>query len=211
MTTEEVKTTVKKHRSSAVLGGVAGILLVGGYFAFQVIMTPAEPEIQTAPATEVIDYVINSRGLENLADIEQQRFLDRWKSRITGDDAYRTALKTGLQNLSDADRKAFTEVLFGHIKKVFVDDATQFAQLTTAGDQSQFCRRKFKELESQKAFLTDLAAVFSADFRGNKIEEWILAHTSAAERQVGEPYYDALKRVGTQLKNEARAQTPNPG
>ncbi len=212
MTSEEVKTTVKTHRKSAFLGVAVGVVLVGGYFAAELMLTPAEPEVQTAPVGDVVAYVIDSRGLEKLSDIEQTRLLDRWKERIIRDEAYKSSLKDSLLSLPDADRKAFTDAIFKQLKRTFINDALQFSQLASGAAQSEFCRKRVEILDAERAFLTDLAGVFKGDFPGpDKFQEWIISHTSAAERQLGEPYIDALKRVRTQIKKEERAKPSAQG
>ncbi|MBK8267864.1 MAG: hypothetical protein IPK83_05990 [Planctomycetes bacterium] len=47
MTTQDVTTTVKRHRPAALIGGIAGLILAG-YFGYDIAMTPSEPAIATA-------------------------------------------------------------------------------------------------------------------------------------------------------------------
>lgn len=207
MMTEDVQANLKRHRPAALIGGLAGLLLVGGWFGYEIAMTPAQPTVASAPTPEIVSFIINPRGLRKLVDIEQAQFLDRWKERITksnGKDEVRDALRA----LSDDDRKSFTEVIFKHLKRVFMDEATHYASLTTSAEKSEFCRKRVEDFSAQQAFMKDLAVVFKDDFPGpDKFQEWVLRHTSPSERQIGEPYVEALKRVASQIKKESRATT----
>lgn len=207
MMTEDVKTKVKQHRPAALIGGAVGLALAGGWFGYDMAMTPAQPVVSSAGSQEVVAYVINSRGLEKLTDIEQEQFLHRWTDHLSKS-ANKDELKKTLADLSDGERKAFTDVIFKQLKRAFLDEARRFAALTTQAEKSEFCRKRVEEFAAQQTFMKDLAVVFKSDFPGpDKFQEWVLTHTSPSERQLGEPYVEALKRVATQLKKEARAAT----
>jgi hypothetical protein len=211
MTTEDVKTTVKSHRPAALIGGLVGLVLVLGYFGFDIVMTPTEPAIQTASASEVITYVINPRGLEKMADIEKEQFLNRWKEHLAKPEE-KAEIKDALTRLSDEDRKSFTDVIFKQLKRSFMDEADRFSKLSTQAEKSEFCRKRVAEFAAEQSFMKEIAIVFKGDFPGpDKFQEWVLTHTSPAERQLGEPYVEALKRVATQIKREARATTTAKG
>ncbi|MBK8267863.1 MAG: hypothetical protein IPK83_05985 [Planctomycetes bacterium] len=150
-------------------------------------------------------------GLEKMADIEKAQFLNRWKEHLAKPEQ-KTEIKSALGSLSDEDRKSFTDVIFKQLKSVFMGEAKRFAELTTQAEKSEFCRKRVEEFAAQQAFMKEIAIVFKGDFPGpDKFQEWILTHTNPAERQLGEPYVESLKRVATQLKKEARATTTAKG
>ncbi len=211
MTTEDMKTAVKTRKPAVVIGGAIGLLLVGGWFGFDAIMTPAVPVAQSAGADEVVGFVIDPRGLVRMADIEQQQFLLHWKESLSNE-TRQTELKSALQSLSDERRKKFSDVIFKHLKRSFMNDAAQFSQLSTQSEKSEFCRKRVDEFAAQSAFMKEISVVFKNDFPGpDGFQEWVLRHTSIAERQLGEPYVEALKRVSTQMKKESRADATKSG
>ena len=122
MTTDEVKTTVKKHRWAAILGGAAGLVLLLGWVGYEIVATPAQPAIQSTGVAEVVSYISDERGLAKLSQIEQQQFLDRWTMHVTKKEN-RQALKTCFDQLADEERKRFTGAISKHLKRAFVDEA----------------------------------------------------------------------------------------
>ncbi|HWL94956.1 MAG TPA: hypothetical protein VNT79_15660 [Phycisphaerae bacterium] len=211
MMNEATKNRRPSYRPAVLIGGIVGLGLVVAWFSYDNLMTPARPSVATAGASEVIAYVSNPRGLDRLMDIEQQQFLQQWKDGLT-QEARKKELKDALASLSDEDRKAFTEVIFKHLKKNFMDEASQYARIQSPAEKSEFCRARVAEASKQSAFLKEIAIIFKSDFGGpNEFQEWVLRHTTPGERQLGEPYVEALKRVSTQMKRESRATTTAQG
>ncbi|MCG8404503.1 MAG: hypothetical protein MI923_04810 [Phycisphaerales bacterium] len=204
MTTDEVKKAVKRHRHAAVIGGVVGLIVLAGWIGYVVAMTPQKPVISSAPAEEVVAFIANKRGLAKLPHIEQQQFLERWHEHIIQPEN-RDELKQCLEHLDDDDRKKFTESVFEHLKRAFVDDAKHFSRLTDRSEKSRFLRRKVTELHERAVFIKDVAKGSMGNFGGQEeLQAWLIEHTSPKERQLGEPYLEALKRVGAQMQKETR-------
>ncbi len=206
MTAEEVKTAVRRHRTAAILGGVAGVAVLIGWIGYIVAMTPSKPVLQSATADEVIAYVANPRGLSGLPDVEQRQFLQNWQARMR-EQKYKDAMKASLERLDDSSREEFVDAIFRHLKKGFMDDARHFARLTDAAEQNQFVRQKVAEMNERAVFMKEIAyRALKSNFGGeDELRQWLLEHTSPKERQLGEPYVEALKRVGTQLRKEERS------
>lgn len=204
MTADDVKTTVKKHRWSAILGGAAGLVLLLGWVGYRIVTTPTQPVIQTASAAEVVAYISNERGLATLSQIEQQQFLDRWTAHVTQKE-HRQELKTCFDQLSDHERKQFTDAISKHLKRAFIDEAREFAALTDQTERNRFLRKKLAEGHERINFIKEVAGAFQGDLGGREeFNQWVLEHTTAKEQVLGERYVEALKRVALQVKREAR-------
>lgn len=205
MTTDEVKTVAKKYRKAALIGGLLGLLVLVGWSGYVIAVTPAIPTIQTASAPEVVSFIADSRGLAKLSRAEQRQFLERWQEHVARPDP-REALKGCFAGLGEKDRKRFTDAIFRHLKRVFLEDARRFASLTSVAEKSAFLRKKVDEMQAQSLFIKDVASVMSSDFGGrDELTAYLLDHTTAKERLEGEPYGEALKRVAFQLRKEQRA------
>ncbi|MFQ5428847.1 MAG: hypothetical protein ACE5E1_00945 [Phycisphaerae bacterium] len=210
MMTEEVKTVVKRHRHAAVIGGAVGLAVLAGYIGYVFAVTPKQPVLQSASPAEVVAYISNKRGLAKLPRIEQQAFLTRWREHIA-DDGYKAKLTKCFENLAQDERKRFTEAIFKFFKRAFVDDARHYAGLTDPMEQSRFLRSKVEELRRNGLLIQEVAGAFKNDFGGpDALRAWLVEHTTPRDRQVGEPYAEALKRVGAQMKKEARAAAHPP-
>ncbi len=209
MTTGEVKSTIHRHRTAAYAGGAVGLAILIGWFAYNSAMTPAKPTIQTAKAAEIVEYVGNDRGLNNLPQIEQQQFLELWKSHVM-QEGPKQELKTCFESLDENHRKRFVTAITRHFKRAFMDDARRFAQLTGPGDRSTFIRERLQQYGGEALFLKDVARSFKNDFQGgpDDVQRWILENTTPEERAIGEPYADALKRVREQVRQQEQAPKP---
>jgi hypothetical protein len=209
MTTVEVKSTIKRHRPAAYVGGAVGLAILIGWFAYNAAMTPAKPIIQTAKAAEVIEYVSNDRGLNSLAQIEQQHFLEQWKSHVM-QEGPKQELKTTFESLDEEQRKRFVTAMTRHFKRAFMDDAKHFAQLTQPTERNKFIRERLQQYAGEGVFLKDVAKSFKNDFRGgpDEMKRWFMENTTPEERAIGEPYADALKRVNEQVRQQERAPKP---
>lgn len=205
MTAGEVKQTVKRHRPAAVIGGVAGLVIILGWLGYNMAMTPARPEIARATAAEVVAYVANDRGFASLAQVEQEQFLNQWKDHLLKD-GNDEQLRDCLDALSDEDRKAFSSAVFKQAKRAFVDDAKRFAQQTTPEAKNKFIREKLDQYSSQAEFTKRVAGSFkgNAPKSQDELQRWIMENTTAEERAIGEPYAEALKRVREIVKKEQR-------
>lgn len=204
MTTDEVKTMVKKHRWAAIFGGAAGLVLLCSWVGYEIVATPALPAVQSANVVEVVAYISNERGLAKLTQIEQQQFLERWTEHVTKEEN-RQALKTCFDQLGDKERKKFTGAISKHLKRGFIDDARQFATLSDQGEQNRFLRSKLAEGYDQISFIKEVAGAFRGDLGGREeFNQWVLEHTTAKEQVLGERYVEALKRVALQVKREER-------
>lgn len=209
MTTDEIKTTVKRHHRAAVAGGIVGLTLLLGYVAYNFAMTPGRPDVQSAPPTAVVAYVSSERGLGGLPQIEQRRFLERWGELLRADAKRREALRACLENLTDEDRRAFTDAMFKHFKRTFLDDARQYGRLPK-DQQYDFLKKRIIAGSEQVLLLKDVTTGLKSPFAGNQDEfqNWLMEHTTPEERAVGEPYFNALKRVRLQVEKQDRTPPP---
>lgn len=209
MTTGEVKHTLRRHRPAAVAGGVAGLLLIGGWFGYDIAMTPAQPDLATARATEIVTYIASDRGLGRLTQIEQQQFLDQWKAHLQ-QDGRDQELKECMDNLSDDVRKNFTAVVVRQAKRAFIDDARRYAQQDSPAARDKFIRERLDQYAAQAEFTKRVAASFRGDApkSQDELQKWIMQNTTAEERAIGEPYVEALKRVREIVRKEERGAQP---
>jgi hypothetical protein len=211
MTTDEIKRTVRRHRRAAAAGGIVGLALLLGYVAYNFAMTPNRPDLQAAPPSTVVAYVGSARGLSGLPQIEQRRFLERWGELLRADAKRREDLRACLENLTDDDHKAFTEAMFAHFKRAFIDDAKQYARLPKE-QQYDFLKKRIIDGRDQVLLLKDVTAGLKSPFAGNQDEfqNWLMEHTTPEERAIGEPYFNALKHVRPQMEKEDRAPPKPP-
>ncbi len=206
MTTDEVKTVVKKHRSAAIVGGVAGLLLLLGWVGFDMVMTPSLPSVHTADAAEIVRFVSNSRGMAGLTDIEQRRFLESWRDSVMKDEAKKNTLRECIGNLDDAERKEFASAVFQLFKQMFVADAKQYDSLPQE-ERFPYLRARIEEFDKHGPFVKDVAVGFDRDFgQPDELKGWILEHTTAEEREIGQSYALALEKARQQIRKERRAQ-----
>jgi hypothetical protein len=209
MTTDEIKTTVKKHNKAAIIGGLLGLFIIAGYFVRDAAITPAKPDPRTAQAAEVVAYVSNERGLAKLAQIQQQEFLQQWRDALLQDVEKKSELKTCLGGLKDDERKAFTEAMFQHFKKAFLDDAKAFSKLAE-NERYAFLKARILEGRERVIFMKDVTAGLASSFTGSQddLQKWVIEHTTTEERTIGEPYVNALKHASTTIDKDRRKAAP---
>jgi hypothetical protein len=206
MTTEEINRSVKQNRNWVLVGVAVGVALIAGYFGYEFAMRPDRPAIATAPQAQIVDYIINPRGMETLANIEQQQFLDDWRERLLKSAEDKEALKAALTNLPSESRKRFIDTMLRQFKQIVVNDAEQFDQLGTA-ERNKFIFKQATEFEAQEAFVTDLAKIFGKEgMSQDDLREWIFKETSPREREICIPYVEAMNRVIEQRRKERRAE-----
>lgn len=205
MTTGEVKQVVKRHRPAALFGGIAGVLLIAGWFGYDIAMTPSRPDVATAKAAEMVNYISNSRGLARLAQVEQEQFLDQWKTQMMkpGRDA---ELKECLDEINEDQRQAFADAVFRQAKRAFMDDAKKYAEQSTPQQRNDFIRDRLTQYAQDAAFTKKVAGSFrgSGPKSQDEMQKWVIEHTTPEERAIGEPYVEALKRVREVVKKEQR-------
>lgn len=206
MTTGEVKSTIKRHRTAAYGGGAVGLALLVGWIAYNSAMTPARPIIQTAKAGEVVEYISNERGLGSLARVEQRQFLEQWKSHVM-QDGPKQDLKEHLEGMDDEARKRFVTAITPHFTRAFLEEAERYAQLTSPDERHKFVMEKLQQHAGEAMILKDVARTFKNDFRGgpDDVQRWMMENTTPEERAIGEPYADALKRVREQKRQQEQA------
>jgi hypothetical protein len=209
MTTGELKQAVKRHRSSAYLGIVAGILLIVGWFAYDMMQTPDTPQIGRAPAAEIVAYVGNARGYARLTQIEQEQFLDRWREFLINEGG-EEELNDCLDGMDESDRKAFAAAILKHAKRSFIEDARRYARQSTPQEKNAYLREKLEHYQAQARFTKRVASSFRGEAPKNQdqLQQWVIEHTTAEERALGEPYLDALKRVREIVRKEQGAPAP---
>jgi hypothetical protein len=218
MTIDEPKTPATRHRSAAKIGAVAGLALLLVYLGYEYGMTPMVPDVQKATAAEVVAYISDSRGLSRQPQVEQQRFLERWRDLIMSDAAKKEELRTCFEKMDDLLRKDFSAEMFKHFKRSFLDDAKMYAAMPRES-KSAFLRDKATQYRDRAVFLKDVAVGFGKQFKGTEddMREWIMENTTAEERALGEPYAEALKKADEQIRKEQRGtpttspQTPAQG
>jgi len=204
MSIDTVQQALKRHRPAAIAGALLGLVLLLGWVGYEVLATPATPDMQKAQPAEMVAFVRSPRGLARLPQIEQERFLERWREHLTQEPA-KKALADYLRGMNEDDRREFSEAIFRQFKRAFLDDARRFAQLK-ADEKSAFIRRKLADYRDQMVPLKEIAASFKGlvGSRTDDMQQWIIEHSTAEERALGEPYVDALKRVREQVKKEDR-------
>lgn len=211
MTADEMKNAAKRHRHAALYGGIGGLALLVAYFAYEFVMTPAPPDARTAPSAEVVAYIADARGLSKLSQIEEQRFLHQWRDLLLEDSAKKEELKECFVDLDDHRRRAFSEAIFKHFKRSFLDDARRFGQLSKE-ERYEYLHGRVAQYRQQAGFVKDVAVGFSKQFSGRQddLQKWIMEHTSAEDRAIGEPYLEALKRVREQIRKQQPAAASSP-
>jgi hypothetical protein len=209
MTTDQVKATVHRHRPAAMAGGLIGLALLIAYVGYQYAMTPSAPDLQKSPPAEVIAYIANSRGLDKLAQVEQQRFLERWRDMVMQDAKKKDELRACFETLDEDVRQSFSEGMFKHFKRNFLDDAKAYARLPQE-ERYAFLHDRIGQYRERAMFVKDVARGFSKQFKGTEedLRGWVMEHTTAEERAIGEPYVEALKRAEELVRKEKRRAAP---
>ena len=208
MMTDAIKTNVKKNRHWAFLGAGLGVVLIVGYFGYEMAMTPDRPATVSASQAEIVSYIIDPRGMSKLADIEERQFLDAWRERLVTDAEQKSSLKAALTALSSEERKRFIDTMLKQFKRVIVNDAEQFEQLPSS-ERSAFVLKKTTEFEAQESFVRDLSLIFGAEApSSDKLREWVFEHTSPQERELCVPYVEAIQRVAEQRRKQRRGEAP---
>lgn len=193
------------------VGGLIGVAMLAAYVVYVVVLTPPVPDLQKAPAQEVVAYIANQRGLGTRPQIEQQRFLERWRDLLLQDAKKKEELRACFQSIDEDLRKEFSSEIFKHFKRSFLDDARAYASLPQAGRYA-FLQERVGEYRQRAVFLKDVAVGFTKEFRGGEddVREWVMQHTTAEERAMGEPYVEALKKIEVQIHRERRAADSAP-
>ncbi len=205
-----MKQVVRKNRSAAVWGALAGLLVLGGWIGYVIAVTPNRPVIESAAPADVVAYVCDDRGLSRLPQIEQEEFLKKWHAHLVSG-SHATALQDHLVSLDEDARGRFVDVIFKHLKRGFLTDAKQYATLKDPGEKGKFIRDRFARMESQSGFMREIGKAFARDFTGGvTFQEWLMQKTSPEERELGTPYYEALMSAREQIRKEQRAATAAP-
>jgi hypothetical protein len=211
MTTDQVKTTVHRHRRAAIAGGLIGLALLSAYVVYEYAMTPKTPDLQRSPAGDVVVFIANSRGLGKMPQVEQQRFLERWRDLVMQDAKKKEELKACFETLDESLRQEFSAELFKHIKRNFLDDAKAYARLQE-GQRFAFLHDRIGQYRDRALFVKDVGRGFSKQFKGTEedLRGWVMEHTTAEERAIGEPYVEALKRAEEQARKERQRAAASP-
>jgi hypothetical protein len=199
----------KRHRTAVLAGMVCGLVILAAWVGYEWGMTPAVPNVQQAPAEEVVAYIGNPRGLARMPQIQQEQFLQQWKDHVQKEPA-RSQLRECFRTLEEETRKAFSAAIMKQIKRAFLADARQFSSLTSPEDRSGFTRNKVLQYRDEALFMKDVAVGFKAPVgsRTDDAQQWVMENTTAEERAIGEPYYNALKRVRDQVRKEQTGRPP---
>ena len=209
MTTDQVKTAAHRHRPAALVGGLIGLILLVAYVAYELAMTPSVPDLQKSPAKDVVAYIASPRGLDKQPQVEQQRFLERWRDLVTQDPKKKDELKACFESIDDELRQGFSAEIFKHFKRNFLDDARAYGRLAM-DERNAFLRDRIGQYRDRALFVKDVARGFSKQFKGTEedLRGWIMEHTTPEERTIGEPYVDALKKAEEQVRKENRKPAP---
>lgn len=205
---------IQARKRPAMIGGMIGMVAVLGaigYVAYGLLMTPDKPSIATASQREVVEFISNPRGLRKLPRVEQEKLLLGWRQSLMSDEAKQTELKKCFDGMNDVERSDFTESVFDHIKRAFVEDARAYAQ-TPSNERYKFLREKFQAYTGEAMFMKQVAGSFKggAAVGYDEQQKWIIEHTTPAERAICEPYVQALQDTREHVKKEQRNTASQP-
>jgi len=208
MTQQTPVAAITTRKRPAMIGGLVGmvaVLGIIGYVAFGIFVTPGKPTLATASQKEVLSYITNSRGLGKLPRVEQEKFMLAWKQSLMADDAKKKDLKNCFDGMSDAERAEFTDAIFDHIRRSFVDDASIYAR-TPSNERYKFLRDKFKEYSGEALFVKDVGDSFKGaigfNWSTDEQQKWVIEHTTPQERAICEPYIQALQDMKIMIRKE---------
>jgi len=203
------------RRRAALVGAVVGALIavVGlGYWVYDRAATPARPNVESAPVGELIEFVVNERGLARLPQYEQERFLTAWKTEYAHD-AKQRELKGYLEKAPESDRAAVREALYRIARRQFFADAREYLTLKEKNANTYpFLAGKLASAAVEAAWIKgngdptkDLSGVMAAGLPRNPedITKLIVSDTTPEERVLGEQYLNALRNVREQEKKRA--------
>ncbi|MFO0974370.1 MAG: hypothetical protein U1A27_13160 [Phycisphaerae bacterium] len=210
------------RRRALVIGAAAGVVLVGstvGYWAYDLLATPATPNVEQASIGDIVAYFMNSRGMLRLARIDQDRFMAAWRARFSRDAEHR-ALKAYLDTATASQREVIQDALFTVGKRKFLDDAREYERLKGDNDRAYpFLRDRLIESGQELAWLKgngdpakDLTGALGSGMPRNP-DEWlklVVGRTTPEERLVGEQYLTALKNVREQERKFRHSSAPPP-
>ncbi|HVP09974.1 MAG TPA: hypothetical protein VMV94_02175 [Phycisphaerae bacterium] len=211
MTADEVRARVHRHRPAAIAGGLIGLAVLIAYVVYEFAMTPKPPDLQKSPPAEIVAYIANPRGLDKQPQVEQQRFLERWRDLLLQDTKKKDELTACFETLDDELRQAFSAEIFKHFKRNFLDDAKAYTKLAQE-ERYAFLQDRATEYRNRAMFLKDVAKGFGKQFKGTEddLRAWIMEHTTAEERAIGEPYVEALKKIEEQAHKERHRSVSAP-
>ncbi len=210
-----MRNVVRKHRTAAFYGGMAGlalVLILCAWGVYGIVATPAKPNVQIASGAEIVRFVADRRGLAKLPKIEQIQFLRKWKVLLMPDAARKKELAECFETTDERTRKAFAKAVLRQMKRDFMDDARQYSQIRGTDQAYALLRKKQDEYRDNALFMKEVGHAFRSGFdtRPEKVQEWLIQHTTPEERAIGEPYVEALKKVRIQIHKEMRATAPHP-
>lgn len=204
MMVEEINKSVKQNRNWAVLGIGVGLVLIVAWFGYKFLMVVEVPTIRDNKPKVIVSYISNPNGLRALTQIEQRQFLEEWRTYLMSDAEAKDALSQHLKDLDLDQRKQFVEQMVWQFKEIVVDDARQYARMTTT-ERNTFVQKKADELEGQETFVRDLSKVFGKDMGSqDEMRRMIFEITTPQEREISMPYLDALQRVIEQHRKQRR-------
>lgn len=181
------------------LGSVGAVLLaLGGYWAYMTFTTMPPPNIATAEAPTVSQYLGSPRGFARLSHEGRKQFLgNMWNEFSQGNK--REELVQAFQRMSSAERQVFIDAAFETTKVDFLAKAEEFNRLPKS-KRKKFVENLTAGMDAQRMAVAgyggqgNLAAPFEGAFpkTTDAMTKQLVTRTSAPERAKAQPLFDAV-------------------
>jgi len=204
-----------EHRPQVIWGMLIGLtclaFLVGAWFAYDLLASPPEPDLQSAPAVEVAEFIVHARGWRKMSVPKRKQWLGELvQARAEG--PKREALVRAFHRLSRPEKREFVDGFIEVVKPEIVADARTFAK-TPRRQRNKFLQSKLGAYNGLVGGLRgggasqDLAAPFGAALP-DKSSDWtsmVVQKTSPTERADLKPFIDQLTEYAKSVRQQAKA------
>lgn len=176
----------------------AVLLAIGGWWSYMTFTTITPPDIKTAKAEEVAQFVGSPRGLARMSIDNREQFLRQAYSRYATGES-RAMLNRALREMSPAQQQVFTEAVFEVGTTRFLQKAKEFNRLSP-GQRVSFVDRQIKDFEGMRQQLGGVSSDenFGAPMQksvpttSDGIARAIVDRTNARQRAQAQPLFDAV-------------------
>lgn len=180
-----------------ILGVVA--VALGGFWAFYELTTVRKPDLQTASAEQVVEFLGDPRGFARLPLNERQTFLSRMFKRYN-DYENRLALNENLATMSSTQSQVLLDAIYEVAHNLVMTAAEEFNNLPPSerGKHLDNTIRRFLVLRGEMSGGGDTRQNIGEPFRkymptgSDELGKLIVSRTTPEEREKAQPFIDAL-------------------
>ena len=208
------KLVLSKRQKVIIASSAAALLLaIGGWWSYMTFTTMPPPNISTAKAEEVAEFVGSSRGLARMSIDNREQFLYQAYSQYA-DGERRTVLNRALREMSPAQQQVFTEAVVEVAKTRFLEKAKEYNKLSP-GQRLTFVDGHIREFEGMRQKLAGVSAQDnigapmqkSVPTTSDGLARAIVDRTNARQRAQAMPLFDAVAARYNEIQKSAGLKT----